>query len=196
MRCFRNLCSECRDDNRLLLTFQYIRAAARCKNLTLVAGEPRFLGTSRRRYLPELLPAIVPMMSPSPRAYAEAFPNIGTGSSGDARPASRFALQMPTKKWKVQSKSCLFRDEHGRTHGLKVTSRLARSGQADSVQCRFCVEFGREAKEAANCGGELISSLHICFAQTTISLTCTQLTPRGESDYSLIKFKFEKNEVR
>jgi hypothetical protein len=85
----------------------------------------------------------------SPRDYAEPAPSAGTGSSADARPPAQIALQPPRKKRKVQSKTYLFRDEHCRTYGLKVTSRLASSGHVDSVQCRFCVVFGREAKEAA-----------------------------------------------
>jgi hypothetical protein len=83
------------------------------------------------------------------RDHAEPATNACTGSSADARPAVQLALQPPKKKRKVQSKSYLFRDEHCRTYGLKVTSRLASSGHVDSVQCRFCVVFGREAKEAA-----------------------------------------------
>jgi hypothetical protein len=85
----------------------------------------------------------------SPRDYAEPAPSAGTGSSADARPPAQLALQPPRKKRKVQSKTYLFRDEHCRTYGLKVTSRLASSGHVDPVQCRFCVVYGREAKEAA-----------------------------------------------
>jgi hypothetical protein len=88
----------------------------------------------------------------SPRDHAEPAPNVGTGSSADARPAAQLALQPPKKKGKLQSKRYLFRDEHCRTYGLKVKSRLASNGHVASVQCRFCVVFGREAKEAAKRG--------------------------------------------
>jgi hypothetical protein len=88
----------------------------------------------------------------SPRDHAEPGPNAGSGSSADARPAAQLALQPPKKQRKLQSKSYLFRDEHCRTYGLKVKSLLTSNGHVDSVQCRFCVVFGREAKEAAKRG--------------------------------------------
>jgi hypothetical protein len=47
---------------------QYSRAAARCNCGTFAASEAWFLGMCRRRYLPELLLALVPMMNPASRA--------------------------------------------------------------------------------------------------------------------------------
>jgi hypothetical protein len=59
--------ASCRDDDALL-TVHCSRVAVRCNNITFVANEPWFLGTCRRRHLLELPPALVPMMSPAPRA--------------------------------------------------------------------------------------------------------------------------------
>jgi hypothetical protein len=136
-----------RDDDGLH-TFHYSRATARYNNRTLVASEPPFLGTCRRRYLPELLPAIVSMMSPAPRAVTlSPFPVLVPAPAQTH--ALRRSLLFSPRRRKGKSKSCLSRDEHCRTYGLKVTSRLASNGHVDSNQCRFCVEFGREAEEAA-----------------------------------------------
>jgi hypothetical protein len=54
-------------DNALRM-LHYSRAVARFKNRTLVASEPRFLGTCWLRYRLELLLALVPLTSPASRA--------------------------------------------------------------------------------------------------------------------------------
>jgi hypothetical protein len=52
-------------DDKALRMLHYSTAAARCNKRTLVASETWFLETCRRRYLPELLPALVPVMNPA-----------------------------------------------------------------------------------------------------------------------------------
>jgi hypothetical protein len=59
--------ASCRDDD-ILLTLHDSRAVARWNNISLVAGETRFLGTRRRGYLLELPPSPVPLTSPAPYA--------------------------------------------------------------------------------------------------------------------------------
>jgi hypothetical protein len=52
--------------------------------------------------------------SSSLRDYAETTLSVGTGSSIDANPASRLAIEQSKKKRKMQSKCYIFREEHCR----------------------------------------------------------------------------------
>jgi hypothetical protein len=107
---FRYVCS-------LMMTLHYRNAAARCNNRSFVASEPWFLVTCRRRYRPEILPGLFPIMSTALRAITLGLdPSVGTGSNpGDHSTVSQLALQPSKTKGKVQSKNCLFRDENCRT---------------------------------------------------------------------------------
>jgi hypothetical protein len=118
---FRYVCS-------LMMALHYRDAAARCNNRSFVASEPWFLGTCRRRYRPEILPALVPIMSTALRAITLGLilvlgPAItrglilvlGPAPTQGARTVSQLALQPSKTKGKLQSQNYLFRDEHCRT---------------------------------------------------------------------------------
>jgi hypothetical protein len=111
---FRSVCC-------IMMTLHYRRAAARCNNKSFVASEPWFLGTCRRRYRPEILPALVSIMSTALRAITLGLilALVPAPTQAHALCHSLLALQPSKMQGKGQPKNYLFRDEHCRNQDCK-----------------------------------------------------------------------------
>jgi hypothetical protein len=74
------------------------------------------------------------------------------GSTAACEDADDVVMEPPAKRakmLKVNRYRYSYKEDHTRAYGLRISARNSRTGHVESLQCMFCVVFGREAKSGA-----------------------------------------------